>query len=66
MKKKIMSQNNVANYHQEMPQILNPNLQNAKCEDNTNLNNIKKEHNNNSSGKKRVFEACNNSCTKEQ
>jgi len=32
-----MSQKNVVNYHHEKPQILNPNLQNAKSEYNTAL-----------------------------
>jgi hypothetical protein len=34
-------------YHQEKAQSLNPNLQNAKSEDNTDADNIKEKHNNN-------------------
>jgi hypothetical protein len=61
-----MSQKNVINYHHGKPQILNPNLQNAKNEDNTNADNIKEKHNNNTSVKKQVPEACNNNCTKDR
>jgi hypothetical protein len=58
--KKNLSQKNVINYHQEKPQILNPNLQNAKSEDNTNADNIEEKHNNNTNEKKQVPESCNN------
>jgi len=37
-----MSQKNVLIYHQEKPQILNPNLQNVKSEDNTTLITLRK------------------------